>query len=210
MAGSASEREIRDYTAGRLREMLPSARIVHELVVGGCRADLAAVEADRLTLVEIKSEKDVLKRLDRQMHHFERAAHSVIVVAHERWFDRTPYNSGHPRFVPSDPLRDGVDSRGEVWAYPEVVERSMYGRWAIPPWRRNGFQPRASDLLLLLWKPELLAEAARHRIVATSRSTVVHLVREMAWLMTGREIAEAVCRQLRGRHFPEADPPVAA
>lgn len=209
MAGSASEREIRDYAANRLRQILPGSRIIHELVVGGCRADLAAVERERITLVEIKSQKDVLKRLDVQMRHFERAAHSVIVIAHEKWFDRTPYNTGHPRFVPSDELEKGVKDRATIWAYPEQADRPLYGTWALPYWKLTGFQPRASEMLLLLWKSELLAEAGRHHVSCSTRSTVTHLVREMAWHMTGKEIAQAVCRQLRGRPFPEADPPIA-
>lgn len=205
MSGSAAEREIRDYAARRLREMIPGARIIHELVVGGCRADLGAVDAERVTLVEIKSSKDTLSRLERQIRHFERAAHGVIVVADEKWFDRTPYDNGKPRFIPSKPLSDVLGYRHKLWAFPENAERKMYGPWSLSrPWSPQA-EPRAADLLGLLWKQELLAEASRHQISAGSRSTISQLVRDMAWMMTGREIARAVCRQLRMRHFPEAD-----
>lgn len=208
MAGSSSEREIRDYAAGRLREMYPGARIIHELVVRGCRADLAAVTERSVALVEIKSERDTLKRLPEQARQFSMAAHQVIVIAHERWFDKTPYNNGNPRFVPSAELRDGSGGRADIWAYPETPDRGMYGAWRLPSWHANDPEPRASELLGLLWRQELLVECGRHRISCSSRSTCPYLIREMAWHMTGREIVEAVCRQLRQRHFPEADAPI--
>lgn len=209
MSGSAAEREIRDYAAGRLREMLPDARIIHELVVGGCRADLAAVQPNRVTLVEIKSERDTLKRLPEQVRQFARAAHDVVVIAHERWWDKTPYSNGNPRFVPSAELASGCDgSSAETWSYPEVADRYLYGRWYLSPCRFEQPQPHARRLLEMCWRPELLAEAVRHRIAASSRATMPWLIREMTWHMTGREIVEAVCRQLRQRAFPEADAPV--
>ena len=209
MAGSSSEREIRDYAANRLRQMLPAARIVHELVVGGCRADLAAIEAERITLVEIKSERDTLKRLPEQVRQFARASHCVVVVAHEKWFDRTPYNNGLPRFVPSDEFRDACSGEtAEVWGYPEIAERPNYGRWCLMPWAYGRAQPHAARLLELCWRAELLEEAFAHRIAASSRATMPWLIREMAWNMTGKEIARAVCRRLRRRSFPEADAPI--
>lgn len=209
MSGSASERAIRDYTADRLRKMMPDARVIHELVVGGCRADLAAVQPERITLVEIKSEKDTLKRLPEQLRQFTRAAHEVIVVAHERWFDTMPYKNGHPRFAPSDALSDATNGHAcDTWAYPEDAERRMYGRWSRMAYRQNIPEPHAHRLLELCWKDELLAECYRHRIAATSRTTVINMIRDMAWLMTGKEIAQAVCRQLRARSFPEADIPI--
>ncbi|MDE1914683.1 MAG: hypothetical protein KGJ57_04375 [Sphingomonadales bacterium] len=207
MSGSPAEREIRDYAAGRLREMMPEARIIHELVVGGCRADLAAVQPERITLVEIKSERDTLKRLAEQVRQFGRAAHQVIVIAHERWFDTTPYNNGHPRCAPIEALAQGAESH-EIWAYPELASRPLYGAWRTQPWRASQPEPHAWRLLELLWKEELLAECRRHNIAAGSRSTCPAMMRDMAWLMTGREIARTVCRQLRARPFPEADAPI--
>lgn len=207
MAGSSSEREIRDYAADRLRQKLPEARIIHELVVGGCRADLAAVEPERITLVEIKSERDTLKRLPQQVRHFERASHAVLVIAHARWFDTTPYHNGRDRFVPIRELSDGAGS-SSIWAYPEEADRPMYGAWAMPRYWSAQIQPHAACLLELCWKAELLSECHRHRIAASSRSNCTDMIRDMAWHMTGAEIARAVCRQLRGREFPEADAPI--
>lgn len=205
MAGSSAEREIRDYAAARLRQMLPDARIIHELVVGRCRADLAAVELEQITLVEIKSERDTLDRLDNQLKSFSQVG-DVIVIAHEKWFDTTPYDTGHPRHVPGPGLARHVGT--QLWSYPEVPDRKMYGRWTLSPWRHERAAPRSASVLALLWRTELLVEAQRHRIACGSRSTVTRLVRDMAWHMTGAEIARAVCRQLRQRRFPEADAPM--
>ena len=207
MSGSASEREIRDYAAGRLRQMIPGARIIHELVVGGCRADLAAVTDERVTLVEIKSERDTLKRLPEQVRQFNRAAHEVIVIAHERWWDAEPYDNGAPRFVPGKELADGVKAT-TVWGYPEVADRDPYGAWSMQRQWSSQPEPHAARLLELCWKSELLAECSRHRISASSRTNMMTLIRDMTWHMTGAEIARSVCRQLRNREFPEAVAPI--
>jgi hypothetical protein len=209
MAGSSAEREIRDYAAGRLREMLPDARIIHELVVGQCRADLAAVQPDRVTLVEIKSERDTLKRLDRQVKHFTRAGHDVIVIAHERWFDTTPYQNGAPRFFPSDALVEasGGHSRA-VWAYPEVPERYLFGTWEPKRYWSEQPEPHAAELLNLMWKEEMLSECRGYGLKATARDNMMKLTRLMQLELTGRQVVRSVCRQLRQREFPEADPPI--
>jgi hypothetical protein len=207
MSGSPAEREIRDYAADRLRQMIPGARIIHELVVGGCRADLAAVTEERVTLVEIKSERDTLKRLPEQVRQFSRAAHEVIVIAHARWWDTTPYHNGAPRFVPGKDLADGL-KEACVWGYPEVADRYPYGAWSMQRFWSAQPEPHAARLLELCWKAELLAECSRHRIAASSRTNMMTLIRDMAWHMTGAEITRAVCRQLRMREFPEADAPI--
>jgi hypothetical protein len=176
-------------------------------VVGGCRADLAAVQPERVTLVEIKSRKDTLKRLEEQVRQFTRAAHEVIVIADEKWFDATPYKSGAPRFVPSEALQQ-AGANVTIWAYPENEARPNYSAWSIPRWWATFAEPHAARLLEICWKDELLAECRHHRIPATSRTNMPTMIRDMALLMTGREIARAVCRQLRMRSFPEADAPI--
>lgn len=207
MAGSASEREIRDYAAQRLRDMRPGARIIHELVIGRCRADLAAVEREHICVVEIKSEKDTLTRLETQVRTFVKATHEVIIIAHERWFDTTPYDNGRDRFVPSEDLQ--CPDHPEIWAYPEQQRANEgYSVWKPNPWQRREHQPRAATMLGMLWGDELRAECFRHQIAASSRTNKHDMVRDMCWLMTGKEIAQAVCRQLRLRPFPEADAPI--
>jgi hypothetical protein len=204
MSGSSAEREIRDAVVARIGRDMPDARVIHELVVHDCRADIAAVQRERVTLFEIKSEKDRLSRLKRQVSRFEDASHETIVVAHARWFEEFDYNSGGRGFRPAGDL---VGLR-HVWRYPEPQAGEFVVHW---PWRFDApsiNQPHARRFLQLLWKAELLQEAHRHRIVTSSRSAISAISGSMAYLMTGQEIAKAVCRQLRGRPFPEADDPI--
>lgn len=204
MAGSSSEREIRNAVAATLRVALPYARIIHELPVGGSRADLAAVEPSRVLLFEIKSEKDVLDRLATQMRDYCRAAHGTVLVAHRKWFDQTPYANGHPRLA----WAHETDWRCTIWAYPEPDASFLTHHWNLPA--AGLAQPHAASLLFLLWRDELMQEAGRHGIGFGKKARVPDLVHLMAWHMTGRQVAEAVCRQLRARAFPEADAPILA
>ena len=195
MAGSSAEREIRDATVARARSLMPGARIIHELVVGGCRADVAAVERDRITLFEIKSEKDTLDRLEKQAATFHKSAHATIIVAHEKWFNGRGWFSG--------PMLSGT-----VWRYPEPERKASWTPhvWDLP--RQSLKQPAPRIILDLMWRAEMVAEAVWHGLPAVRRMSMEKIKDEMAWAMTGRQIAEAVCRQLRARPFPEADPPI--
>lgn len=207
--GSEAERVIRYAVADYARTHLPGARIVHELVTGGCRADVAAVQRDRLTLFEIKSERDKLDRLKRQMREFRTVSHEAVLVAHIKWFDQAPYDNGAPRISAPDEL----DHHGKhrLWCFPETDLSQFPTNGFIYSWKFNKpdlCQPRALTFLHLMWRAEMLAEARRHRVDVTSRMNMWTIAQQMAWHMTGKEIAEAVCRQLRGREFPEADPPI--
>ena len=128
---SMEERAMREAVAGHARKLLPKARVVHELVVGGCRADLAAIETERVTLFEIKSAKDTLTRLDNQLKQFSRAAHATILVADIKWFDRTPYSDGSPRLA----ALDGWSVADEVWCYPEPLQQDYEHTWRLYAWR---------------------------------------------------------------------------
>ena len=150
---SPAEREMRAAVAERLRLLMPDARIVHELVCGERRADLAAVQPERITLIELKSERDKLDRCEGQMDTFCKVGHRAILVAHERWFDRTPYNTGHERCT-----WPGENShRYTVWHYPEPPQDNptvaSWYRWKIEP--PCLAQPPARFLLGLLWAAEL-------------------------------------------------------
>lgn len=197
---------MRDAVADSLRRRLPNARIIHELVCGQRRADLAAVEPERLTLIELKSEKDKLDRCEGQMDTFRECGHHAILVAHQKWFDSKPYTDGSARFV-----WPGSNVGYSVWAYPEPplnTERSWY-IWKLDERERLQItQPYARAFLGLLWRIELEVECCRHGINAGPRSNMKWMIDQMAYRMTGKEIARAVCRQLRLRPFPEADPPI--
>jgi hypothetical protein len=106
------------------------------------------------------------------------------------------------RFPPPGPLPS-----------PERLGKWSYGhgeRWMFDPWCDiiPNLPLHSADLLKMLWATELQSECYRHRIATTARSTRFTMIREMALMMTGREVAQAVCRQLRARTFAEADPPI--
>jgi hypothetical protein len=88
-ARSSAESEIHEAVVARLRLLLPEARIIHELNVdeGKSRVDVAAVTRNRLVFAEIKSEKDKPDRLARQLHAFGACCHTLILAAHEKWFE---------------------------------------------------------------------------------------------------------------------------
>ncbi|WP_331373792.1 NERD domain-containing protein [Sinorhizobium chiapasense] len=218
MTRSSDEQEIRDAVVARLRELMPAARIVHELNVAGQgtnRIDVAAIDTAAIVGAEIKSRKDVLKRLDEQWPAFNRCCHYVVVVAHEKHFaeyrdphwrdDVEPYiDLNHPLFFGKWGARD------HVWRFPKPDQPPRYGRcvWHFDRHRDVRTQPQASAMLEMLWAEELRTECWVHRISATQRSTRPDMIRDMVWHMTGREIVHAVCRQLRARSFAEADPPI--
>jgi len=227
---SSDEREIREAVVTRLRAIMPGARIVHELNVAGQgsnRIDVAAVGERVIVAVEIKSEKDTLTRLSHQLEAFGACAHHVIVAAHIKHFkayrDRNwradvpdGYALDHEPFAG----RGWWNHLGAVWPYPAAEGHQFISHdarsvpWNLPDrfiaWADIGGirQPRAAAMLDMLWRDELAAEAGRHGIGSTSRTTHPQLVSSMVWAMTGREIATAVCRQLRGRRFAEADHPI--
>ncbi len=213
---SADEEEIRVAVVARLREIMPAARIVHELNVAGTssnRIDVAAIDRQAIVAVEIKSRKDTLKRLDEQWIAFSRCCHLVVVAAHEKHFieHREPHwreslpaelRLNHPGF-------ENWSRRKSIWRYPRP-DRDPHGYdqpWTFCAIRDVRKQPQASAMLDMLWAEELRAECSRHRLASGSRRNRPEMIADMVWNMTGREIAEAVCRQLRSRSFVRSDLP---
>lgn len=186
---SEAERYLRGLAVDKLRRLMPEARIVHELNVdtGKCRVDLAAVAPDQLVFVEIKSRKDTLDRLPEQCRTFAPACHRLVVVyASEKWSVSTIYSQS--------------DYMAEVWPEDGFLKWS-FGRQAFHP-------PNTSAMLNLLWRDELWAEATRAGFQPHKRESRSPLMHRLWGGLTGKEIVAAVCRQLRGRHFPAGDPPI--
>ncbi len=204
MAGSDAEERIRAKAVTLLRQWWPAARVIHELQLeqGGVRIDLAAVEPDWLTVVEIKSELDVLKRLPRQVRQSRVVADEVwIVVAakHEEAVEemrRADWGSfGRSRLLvepdPESPLR---------WAKWDA--KTGRKRMRADPWQR--FE--------LLWAEEMRSALGRHfggaTLPGSSRQMHRGKMTEVAVeFMTGQELRRAVYEQLRERQFPRADAP---
>ncbi len=223
MTRSLDEQEIRNAVVSRLRVLMPGARIVHELNVAGQgtnRIDVAAIGTEHIVAVEIKSRKDVLKRLDEQWKAFNEVAHFVIVAAHEKHFadyrevywddDHAPQRHlNHPLF-----FGKRFSYRKYVWRYPKPEKSDwVYGHHDDDAWSFGRFKdlsriPRATSMLEMLWAAELQAECNRHRLSCWSRSTRPEMIRTLAWNLTGKEVTHAVCSQLRQRAFFEADAPI--
>lgn len=199
---SEAEAAIRDATVARIRELLPTARIIHELNVeqGTVRADVAAVCPDRLYLFEIKSAKDNLHRLPTQLRHFHPVCHGLVVVADEKWCGRAT-EAGFPNCDARAIIRHHGGNI-PLWQWPEPAR--SYGRdWTLPahlstpwPWR----------MLHLLWTEELRTVAGELKISAHRRAPGYKLAELIATHATGRDITVAVCKALRARTFAWADP----
>lgn len=206
---SSAELEMRAVVTAYLREKKPEAVILNELQVGGCRADLAMIEPRRVTLFELKSERDKLDRAPEQLRAFCAHAHETVLVADARFFDRSPYADGRPRCAWQHDFAKGC----LVWHYPqpsedsEITNGGMY-LWKFEYVRSHQTEPMATTFLHLLWRDEMIAEAKRHNVPFKHKMAMWDISRAMAWHMTGREICEAVCRQLanRGRWYERADP----
>ncbi|AUZ95461.1 hypothetical protein PP899_gp10 [Agrobacterium phage Atu_ph08] len=218
MTRSFDEQEIRNAVVFRLRQLMPGARIVHELNVAGQgtnRIDVAAIGTEHIVAVEIKSRKDVLKRLEEQWKAFNEVSHLVIVAAHEKhfadfreayWSDDHPPERrlNHPLFL------GRWATRKNVWRYPKPEKSDwVYGRhddaWSFDRFKDLSRIPRATSMLEMLWAAELQAECRRHLISCSQRSTRGVMIRDLAWNLSGKEVTHAVCRQLRQRAFAEAD-----
>lgn len=203
-----SERVMRAAVVSRIRAVLPRARVIHELNCNGRRADLAAVTTDRVLLFEIKSEKDTLDRARAQLERFYQSSHGVVLVLHEKHFDRTPYQNGSARCV--DPFGVVGSWRRHIWIYPEGAARgtplARTYAWEVP--RATLSQPAAGWLLGLLWRAELCALAARHEVKIKSADNMKRITQVLVWNLNGRQICHGVCRALRRRSFAHADPPI--
>lgn len=176
------------------RQRWPKARVVHELVVGDCRIDMAFVSPDDLVGVEIKSSKDVLDRLDKQLRVFREHLPEVWLAVAEKWRD-----------VREDHWQ-GTFVVGETGVEMSVPTPSGVRLPVTPPNRNWTCYPA---MLALLWADELRAVASRARISHSPRAAAYKLRPDMARLMTGDEILKGVCRELRGRNaFWKADPPI--
>lgn len=83
---SGDEQELRAAVADRLRELRPSARILHEINVAGgtVRVDITAASPEEIITAEIKSKRDKLDRLPEQLKRMRACAHLAIAARHEK------------------------------------------------------------------------------------------------------------------------------
>lgn len=181
---SEAEERIRIKAEAALREVWPSARIIHELVVrqGGCRIDLAAVTPDRLIAVEIKSERDVLDRLKEQARQAREVADGFcVVLAEPHW--RKAWEEHHVCILEAA-------KEDEIAPHLRRQQRDVLSAACNAPAR-----------LQMLWADEL------RRIAGTKGARQV-CITAASDAKTGGEVRRAVCAALRARSFPRADPAI--
>jgi hypothetical protein len=224
VSGSEAEERIRAKVEAALKAEFPDARIVHELKIDGglVRLDLAAVRADGLTLVEIKSERDVLKRLASQLRAAHKITGDVRVYATEKhraellaaesasagfeWDEtrrigRSIPNPGHIPQLSRSRVRIETDQ-----GFANL--REMHDSWWPRMVMGHIADPRA--LVELLWRDELAALLCNAQVSPGKRPTREPMKRLALEHMTGRQIRLGVCAALRGRPFARADQSEAA
>lgn len=181
---SAAEARIRVKAEAMLRQHFPTARIIHEFDLGPVRLDMAAVTEDRLVLVEIKSERDRLTRLERQVRAALSIGGPVLICFAPKW-----------REAVKTMQRAGALYRAE-W-----LEESSDGFSGVRPAMLADHHDRYDSraLMGLLLKFELLALAKPFG--ARTRNTVPEIHRLVHENLTGREIRRGAMAALRARRF---------
>lgn len=184
MSGSEAEERIRVKAESALREVWPSARVVHELMLrqGGCRIDLAAITETRLIVVEIKSERDVLKRLKEQARQAQQVADGfTVVLAEKHW--RKAWEENHVSIL-------DAAKEDEISLHLERATRTVHAAMTNAPARLN-----------MLWASEL-------RRVAGYDGPRLPCITKASDELSGAEVRRRVCAALRARKFPRADAPI--
>lgn len=229
MAASESEERIRAKVEAFLRAEFPDARIVHELKMaeGLVRLDMAAVRPSAITIVEIKSERDVLKRLKSQVVAALRITGDVRVYAAEKHATQlnhmsSPYakdengrtktirterpkGGWHERYVENP---DHLQALGDVLVMIEAEDsfrrfNEMHSSW----WPRKVMEHMAEPrrLLELLWAEELRTLCSNGAIGVSARAPRGVTMRLALDYLTGSQVRMGVCAALRSRPFARAD-----
>ena len=234
MAGSEAEERIRAKAEALLRAERPSARVIHELNTssGGPRLDLAAVDIDRLTLAEIKSERDVLSRLPDQIRAAGKVSGDVRVFAAEKHktalldaLDEHLRDSEGKAIIEWTELKGG-GRQGSMLPnpryLPELKRCTVYietdrgfdvldssSQWLIER-HAQGHIGHPLDLLEMLWAEELRTVLADGGIACPKRASRYVTMRLAALGLTGSQIRRAVHKALLARPFARSDTGVGA
>jgi len=183
MNRSAEEIAMREAVAKWGRAKWPTARLVHELVVGTCRVDMAFIEPYTIVGVEIKSSRDTLDRVETQVRAFREHLPAIVFVLAPTWPQRIV----------------GAD---ETVVCDLAAERPIVNDLPF-------LRPRlgvTTPMLSLLWASEARAIALRYQLTTDRRLLLRTSIPRLARALTGDEIVREVCRELRARDaFPKAD-----
>lgn len=220
---SSAEADVRTAVVDRLRQRRPEARIIHEINVstyGPNRIDVLAVSPGEIIAVEIKSAKDKLDRLPKQIESMKGCAHHVIAALHEKFLVEKETGSHAAHFE-----RDGkfylktlpddmsiYSSRTSYWVFPEVrraLPSAVYDsleRWQMPSQQFEAALPAGA--IDLLWRDELAWLCGSLGVAAGRRSTMPEMVAALRWHCNGQELTKGICAALRRRECVEADAPI--
>lgn len=212
MAGSEAEERIRAKAEAMLRRNWPDARIIHELMMeqGGCRLDLAAVTTDLIALVEIKSERDVLHRLPDQIRAAVKVSKSVYIATAERHIEKIQVLD--EPWVKGDGPHGNVKNPAYVKEFCQCILMREVEDDLVPQYQYRYQNPsrvlHSYDYLNMLWADEL------RRVCYDSgvgqKATRGFCIARACEVLSGQEVRRRVCRELRSRPFPRADPPISA
>lgn len=216
---SEEEGAMRCIVAAKLRDEYPGARIIHELPLrySTNSIDMAAVTDSAIVAVEIKSSRDKLDRLERQLRAFAPICHRLIVALAPKWNEKLPAIEAREKYGFSyrTPLTEaqriiaGVsESFIETWtvcASSSSVERTDGG------YSRNE-HPWAFRALYILHVAELKQILVKRCISSGGRYTHDVMVHAICAQLPGLDVMRAVCAALRTRAaFDQAsDPPISA
>jgi len=209
MSGSVAEERIREKVVAGLRTAQPDARIIHELVIGACRADVAAVTLDAITLVEIKSERDTLTRLALQLKNFAEVTQDVRVYAAAKHRPNLERMSSHLLRTDTGGYRGNPEhvaelDRAHIWS-----ERDDAGFDLVksPTWVDAQRLINPAKVWNVLWADEMRV-ALGGVAQGLSKTPMRDMTRLAVENLSGRQIRQAVCLALRSRQFARADNPV--
>ena len=189
---------MRDTLIDKLRVWRPDSRIIHELNTAGTgspRADIACIGREEILLFEIKSERDVLKRLPHQWEAFNACSHKTFLILDKKF----------TKAKDLEELKNLKHCRKDnIWTYPETPAKL----WTIAP---RGFRqtflptPDTRRTLNLLWRAELIEVCNNLSLPYASKDNMLMLVERIILGATGRQIIQQVCQMLRTRKFANAD-----
>jgi hypothetical protein len=189
---SPEELEMRAALIPWGRARWPGARVLEVFSVGGCRVDLAFVQASHIAAVEIKSSRDTLDRLTRQIEDFSGAIPEIWVATAPKWIGPL-HDREHPGYV------------NLPWAVGHVVveagvvsERIKYAHWEMPH-SATVDEILTAPMLHLCHRAEMMAIAAAKGLTHKPRAPRRDLMRLLARGLTGDEIVAGACEQLRAR-----------
>lgn len=195
-----------------LRQRWPGARVIHEfpLRYSSRSIDMAAILPAEIIGVEIKSSRDTIDRLEKQIRAFSPICSRLLIALAPKWNEELSLEervtrtgrAWYSRYTEAQEiLRRATDIHCETFT---VCHETGTMKNTNGGWHCNHF-PWPARLLDLLHVAELA-----EMMGASNRSTHEYLVRMCHDRLTGPQIIRAVCASLRARNgfAAQSDPPI--